>query len=522
MPIDINNPFAQALLRQGQARGFTPMGIAASIGNASAENGLRTNGRPGDNGTAFGGFQWRNERKAALDAKARAMGKAWDDPEVQAAHWYDEQEGSESRWGLKNAKDLQSAVNSTVSSLRPAGWTPRDPTGAHNYSGRLSAAEEAFRQLNGGQAPARTPGAMQADLPAEGATEAGFQVPGAQEPPKEGWDAFLDGGPGALFGKPQEGWNVGDALGGAGIAMMARDNPSGAAALASYINGGRKAERDKYTTHYDPRSGKLIRIPKDGGQATTQQINVPVVNKSIEKVDPESGKAIINNGDGTFTTQDMLPSKPHPMTDGSRKLFQKNDEMGETAYNAATETQKWTKKIMDGQVDLSAMGRMGNAYSNYMNDSDEKTRNAAQLYAHIEKMRNARLLEAKGVQTEGDAVRALDALLPGASKYDNKAVATLFRGLAGDFQKTYEQNQKYNEPLLTKYKSEIDPDDYYKTRHADRLKGFKQNEDSINSGWENFNRAPVSAPPATPITGRDPVKTPEKPKGSFLDFFNRK
>lgn len=514
MPIDLNNPFAQALISQGRARGYNPMSIAASIGNASAENGLRTNGAPGDSGTAFGGFQWRNERKAALDAKARAMGKTWDDPDVQAAHWYDEQDGSESRWGLKGARDLQTALNATVSSLRPQGWTPRDPTGSMHYDKRLSAAEEAFRQMNGGQAPPRIPGDLQ---PAPSDPETTGSI--APAPPKEGFEAFLDGGPGALFGKPQEGWNLGDALGGAGIAMMARDNPEGAARIAGYLNGNRKAERDKFENIYDKQSGKLIRIPRDGGPITTQQIGSAASTKSIVKVDPESGKAIIDNGDGTFGTQDMLPPKANPMSDGTQKLFQANNTAAEVAYNAAADTQKFTKMLMDGKVDLSAMGRMGNDFSNYLGNSDEKTRNAAQLYAHLEKLRNARLLEAKGVQTEGDASRALDALLPGSSKYDNKAVATLFRGLTDDFQKTYEQHQKYNEPLLRQFK-DFDPSGSYTTKHQDRMGSLKAAREGIDGGWEAFVKPSEGGPEPT---GRDPLKTPrEKPKERFIDFVRRK
>lgn len=501
--VDLKNPFSQALIREGQKRGYSPIAIAASLGNAAQESGLRMDAL-GDKGTAHGAFQWRNDRFGNLQKTAGAMGRAWTDPEVQANHWYNEQDGKyggEKPYGdaLKASRNPQEANDAVIRSLRPAG-SQDGPRNGHNYSGRLNATNEAFRLLTGADgglnpsvvqpAPQGGPQGNPADLPAEGAQEASFQMP--QAPPKEGLDAFLDGGPGALFGKPQAGWNVGDALTGAGIAMMARDNPQGAAALAKLLD----------------------KTPKK----TEDNSNNPDV-----QIDSARGLAYKKYPDGRVTVDQIRQPEAKPISETAIKLIQANNDKGETAWNAAEGTRKYTQMLMDGNVDLSALSRIGNNYASFMNDSDEKTRNAAGLMGHIMRMRDARLLEAKGVQTEGDAQRALDSLLPGAAKYDNKAVASLFRDLTKEFTNTYDTTSRYNQTLMDKYK-DYDPEGFYKTRYSERMKSATDADGNIERRWGDYSKpaAPVVATPdAGQPTGRDPVKS-QKPRGSFLEHYDRK
>lgn len=47
---------------------------------------------------------------------------------------------------------------------------------------------------------------------------------------------FMAGGPGALFGQPQDGWNLGSALQNAGAGLIAINNPAGGAALQNAAN----------------------------------------------------------------------------------------------------------------------------------------------------------------------------------------------------------------------------------------------------------------------------------------------
>ena len=350
--VNLNTPLAQALISVGQQRGYSPVAIAASIGNASQENGLRTNGAPGDNGTAFGAFQWRGDRYRNLQNTATAMGKAWDDPTVQANHWFNELDGKyggEKPYGdaLKAARNGQEANDAVIRSLRPAG-SQNGPRAAHNYSGRMGAVDQAFRLLTDGQG-AISPSAV-ASSPAASADPETTGTITPQAPPKEGGDAFMDGGPGALFGKPQQGWNIGDALLGAGAAMMARDNPDGAKSLLTTIRAMQKVNED---------------------QGLTTQIN------------PNTGRAYTYDSHGNVSVKQIHAPDAKPISETAIKLIQGNNDAAETAWNAAEGTRKYTRMLMDGKVNLSALARIGNEYANFTNDSDEGTRNAAGLLGHL-------------------------------------------------------------------------------------------------------------------------------------------
>jgi hypothetical protein len=503
MPIDLKSPLAQALINVGQQRGYGPIQIAGLLGNASVENGLRTDGKPGDNGTAFGAFQWRKDRYQNLLNNASAMGKAWNDPEVQASHIYNEMDGKyggEKRFGdmLKAARTPEEANAAVIRSLRPAG-SQNGPEAAHNFGGRLGAVREAFGLLGNGEGTqVASTGPSQSDLPAEGAQDAsgtlpnapkfGTQSPVAQEPPKEGWDAFLSGGPGALFGQPQQGWNVGDALMGAGVALMARDKPEGAAALAKMMDKKSKTADD---------NNPDVQIDSARGLAYRKYPNGRVVVDQIRNPDP----------------------KPMPL--GTQKLFQENDSKADSAYQMLQKNQEFMDLLKAGKINMSAYEKIGGAYQNFMNDSDEGTRNAARFQAHLQDMVNARLLDAKGTQTEGDAQRALDSFLPGLSKYDSKSAATMLRDINKGFESSFSRYSKYNEPILRQYK-DYDPDNAFKTMYDKRMGEYTTRRDAWDKDLPNWLSPPKPAqaapnPTSTP-TGRDPVKAQPKKK-SFLDFY---
>jgi hypothetical protein len=489
MPIDLKSPLAQALIQVGQQRGYRPLDIAASIGNASQESGFRTDAL-GDNGSAHGGFQWRLDRFGNLQKTAGAMGKAWTDPLVQANHWYNELEGSEKRNGdrLRAATTPEDANAAVVMALRPAG-SQNGPTSAHNWDGRLNAVKEAFGLLgqDGGGSGTSVAAANPADIPAPGAQDASFQMP-QQAPPKEGWEGFLSGGPGALFGHPQQGWNIGDTLTGVGAAMMARDKPEGAAVLAKMLDKRNKLmDDDDPTVQIDSARGIAYKTYK-GGRVQVEQIRQP-------------------------------DEKPMPL--GTQKLFQDNNNKADTAKGVLQKNQEFMELLKDGKIDMSAYSRLGNSLKNFTDQSDEGTWNAARLQAHLQDMVNARLLDAKGTQTEGDAQRALDSFLPGLAKYDNKTAAAMLRDINKGFESAWTRNAKYNEPIFRQYPS-FDPDGGYKKSFENDWNSYTARRDKYEKDYSAWTAAPKpSQTPADPTktpTGRDPLKSPHKPK-SFLDFY---
>lgn len=68
-------------------------------------------------------------------------------------------------------------------------------------------------------------------------------------------------------------------------------------------------------------------------------------------------------------------------------------------------------QIDNDKLDTDVFSRIGATVRNYTNTSNEKSRNLSTLQSKLESMRNAVLLLNKGVQTEGDAQRAMNEII---------------------------------------------------------------------------------------------------------------
>lgn len=117
---------------------LSPEQASGVVGNAFAESSFNPNAI-GDNGTSIGMFQHRNERAAGLKQFAAAQDEDHNDPEIQVDYaMHEMQNGSEKRaWGaLQNAKTPQEASTAMMHFERPAGYTPDNPMGGHNFAKR--------------------------------------------------------------------------------------------------------------------------------------------------------------------------------------------------------------------------------------------------------------------------------------------------------------------------------------------------------------------------------------------------
>lgn len=160
----LDNPPAFAAGRQGiiemyrfvgAQKGFAPHQIDGLVGNKIAESGLNPNAvNPRDNPRSavhpdsIGFGQWNDRRAMALRRLAQERGVDWRDPFTQVLHTFNELDGVESRAGamLRRARNVQEAAVAGIAYERPKGFSWGNPTGGHNWSGRLAAAV----RLNGG------------------------------------------------------------------------------------------------------------------------------------------------------------------------------------------------------------------------------------------------------------------------------------------------------------------------------------------------------------------------------------
>lgn len=117
-------------------------------------------------------------------------------------------------------------------------------------------------------------------------------------------------------------------------------------------------------------------------------------------LDPDTNELVPNPNSSS--------SKPLPV--GALKL--QDDLTAEIGgfKNVASDATNWAKKIRSGEVPLAPSGKIEAFVRNRIGASDEASRNVGGFNTFLEKMRNDLLMLAKGVQTEGDANRALKAI----------------------------------------------------------------------------------------------------------------
>lgn len=328
----------------------------------------------------------------------------------------------------------------------------------------------------------------QADLPADGAAEAGG-------PPAQ--PGFFEGGPGALFGMPQKDWNAGDAMLGVGAALMARDNPTGASALSALASKAKTAQ----------------------------------AGKSVLKVDNKTGMGVIYDPTtGTTKTQQLFPrsNEPEDPTDGNRKMFQENLNKA-NAHSMLSETfDRARRELATGDIDLSLAAKIKQSASELFNlPLTEPQKRTARFLLDMENARADILRTFPGVQTEGDAKRAMDMLKPGgiAGLSNDNVMEAMERGFSHST-RNYSDQLKYNESLYKKFGDRIGPSDYGDSNAA-RQRAFAEAEETYKPLKESYvkKRTEGAATQTKQITGRpqDAQAAPPTTGMSLYDAFkNRK
>ncbi|RVI69331.1 hypothetical protein CN187_09005 [Sinorhizobium meliloti] len=130
------------------AKGWAPHQAAGIVGNLTAESGssLNTQARnPGDGSDgsdSIGLAQWNGARAKALKAFAAARGTDWTDFDTQVDFIDHELRTSERAAGenLARSANAEEASAAFTGYERPAGWSPSNARGSHNWEGRRDAA----------------------------------------------------------------------------------------------------------------------------------------------------------------------------------------------------------------------------------------------------------------------------------------------------------------------------------------------------------------------------------------------
>jgi hypothetical protein len=130
-------------------KGLPPQSVAAIVGHSGAESSFNPSA-VGDNGSSFGLFQHHAERGQGLLASIGGQGNLGN-VQGQLDYVWQELQTTERRTldALMSAQDTRQATAAFAGFERPAGWSPGNPEGAHNFAGRLQGAEEALAKFGG-------------------------------------------------------------------------------------------------------------------------------------------------------------------------------------------------------------------------------------------------------------------------------------------------------------------------------------------------------------------------------------
>jgi hypothetical protein len=285
----------------------------------------------------------------------------------------------------------------------------------------------------------------------------------AQQPDDGSLSArFIAGGPGALFGAPEgvfqkadggAGYDLGNGLIGAGAALASISDAKQGQAIAQLATSG----KDSYDTHYDPATGTIFRLNRKTGQVQTQRNP----NWQGQKVDASVLKSLNEDWTGKYG-----------------------------AVQDTAERAKYFKDAIDnGKLDLSLYAQwVKNPLANIFGGNEEQKQLYNEFNAFKTQMANASLRLNAGVQTEGDAQRAMQEFANGTAQYDGGTVAKQLHHVIDRSRKVMHESAKsqldslagsYNNPsVFAPYYERLQKQSKFYTDYDDAERKRQQPQDT--------------------------------------------
>lgn len=179
-------------------------------------------------------------------------------------------------------------------------------------------------------------------------------------------------------------------------------------------------------------------------------------------IDPETGVAtpvtMPNGSRLPVDTPKQTQAKPLPI--GAIKLQDDNLDAIATANSIKNDLISFMKQIDGGALNLGMFSNYLNKTKNFVGLSDDQSRNLQSFQATLEKLRNDSLRLNKGVQTEGDAIRAWNELLTNLN--DKKAVRQRLYQIVQINNRAAKQRMSRNDALRQNYGADqMDYQPYY-------------------------------------------------------------
>lgn len=376
-------PFDAMLYSEGLRRGYTPVQMAAAVGNRRAESGYNPLGAIGDTNLgpgqeAFGGFQWRLDRQQRL----RQSGDV-NNPQTHINHFFNELDSSEAKAGnmLRNAQTIAEANNAMKAYLR---------YGDDTLGKRQQYAMEAAQMFGNGQIP---PELM---MRANGGMNGSY---GEQEDTR--------------FFRPE---NFGNSLMRAGAALASINSPGQANAISNMV----EPTGDDFMTSVNQQTGQIVRVNKRTG--ATQVMDAPALRQGIQQA--------AANDMAQYEQKLQLDKayKTQNATDGFRKAADGFEREATGAAKMAERVANLSSAINSGEFTPDMMNRFKDTAFSILNMSPEArasmglTPRQVELMSELERFKNTAALEDQlkqlGVQTDKDFLNNIKARFSSTDLYD--------------------------------------------------------------------------------------------------------
>lgn len=315
----------------------------------------------------------------------------------------------------------------------------------------------------------------------------------AQQQSKTPWtDSMLQGGPMALFGYGQQGYDWGNALIGAGAALASVADPRQGAAIAALRSSGQKP--NDVDVSVDNKTGVVTMVNRRTGEVRTQQ-NQGVADAYLNTI--RAQKKI---------EDEMKDYKPSNFTE---RTFQENHEGLQLSANKLDELKQFQQALKSGDLDLSLVNRIRTKTLSAADQQNPKLNTANAFESFLTSLQNDSLRLNKGTQTEGDAVRAMQEFMPSAGSWNNQMTETALTRVARSYSANMERLLDENNNVLKRSEKAakyFDPEETFRTRYNTLGQAVKGDRSYFEEEYKRLTTAPPQQPQQTQQQQRDPNK----------------
>lgn len=174
----------------------------------------------------------------------------------------------------------------------------------------------------------------------------------------------------------------------------------------------------------------LQQLGKGGGGGGGTSAPPSMDTSGIPPIDASVLGAPVNQGGetGTVTNKPEKKITGEKLSASTQNIQNDAVDFSNAALMASNDAIALADRLDNGEIELGPLANLSSKARNFMGDSTPNSRGYQELSSNIETLRNTTLLLAKGVQTEGDAQRALNQLMENMN--DSKVTAMRLRQIA--------------------------------------------------------------------------------------------